>query len=42
MIVVGSRGRGEVARVVLGSVCHELLRMSARPVVVVHAGQPKP
>ncbi len=38
LLVVGSRGRSEVADVVLGSVSHELLRMSTRPVVVVHAG----
>jgi nucleotide-binding universal stress UspA family protein len=38
MTIVGNRGRSQVADVVLGSVSHELLRMSARPVVVVHAG----
>jgi nucleotide-binding universal stress UspA family protein len=38
LLVVGSRGRSEVAGAVLGSVSHELLRMSSRPVVVVHAG----
>lgn len=38
MVVVGNRGRGEVADVVLGSVSHELLRLSTKPVVVVHAG----
>ncbi len=37
-IVVGNRGRSEVADIVLGSVSHELLRMSNVPVVVVHAG----
>jgi nucleotide-binding universal stress UspA family protein len=41
MTVVGNRGRSEVADVVLGSVSHELLHMSTRPVVVVHAGQQK-
>jgi nucleotide-binding universal stress UspA family protein len=41
MTVVGNRGRSEVADVVLGSVSHELLRMSTRPVVVVHAGERK-
>jgi nucleotide-binding universal stress UspA family protein len=41
MIVVGNRGRSEVLEVVLGSVSHELLRMSTLPVVVVHAGQDK-
>ena len=38
LLVVGSRGRSEVAGAVLGSVSHESLRMSSRPVVVVHAG----
>ena len=38
LVVVGNRGRSEVADVVLGSVSHELLRMSSRPVVVVQAG----
>jgi nucleotide-binding universal stress UspA family protein len=41
-VVVGNRGRSEVAEIVLGSVAHELLRLSARPVVVVHAGKEKP
>jgi len=41
MIVVGTRGRGEVADVVLGSVSHELLRISTRPVVVVNAANRK-
>ena len=41
LVVVGNRGRGEVADVVLGSVSHELLRMSSAPVVVVHAGKQK-
>jgi nucleotide-binding universal stress UspA family protein len=36
-LVVGNRGRGEIADVVLGSVSHDLLRMSAVPVVVVNA-----
>jgi nucleotide-binding universal stress UspA family protein len=39
LVVVGNRGRSEMADVVLGSVSHELLRMSSRPVVVVHAGK---
>jgi len=42
LVVVGNRGRNEVAEIVLGSVVHELLRLSSRPVVVVHAGQEKP
>ncbi|MGO9660544.1 MAG: universal stress protein [Acidimicrobiales bacterium] len=41
LVVVGNRGRSEVADVVLGSVSHELLRMSTVPVVVVHAGVTK-
>lgn len=39
LVVVGNRGRSEVAEVVLGSVSHGLLRLSTRPVVVVHAGK---
>lgn len=39
MVVVGNRGRGELAEVVLGSVSHELLRTCSRPVVVVQAGK---
>lgn len=39
LVVVGNRGRRQVADVVLGSVSHELLRMSTIPVVVVHAGK---
>jgi nucleotide-binding universal stress UspA family protein len=42
LLVVGNRGRSEVAGIVLGSVVHELLRLSTRPVVVVHAGKQKP
>ncbi|HMK97993.1 MAG TPA: universal stress protein [Acidimicrobiales bacterium] len=41
LVVVGNRGRSEVADVALGSVSHELLRMSSIPVVVVHAGKEK-
>jgi nucleotide-binding universal stress UspA family protein len=37
-LVVGNRGHSKVADIVLGSVSHELLRMSRVPVVVVHAG----
>jgi nucleotide-binding universal stress UspA family protein len=40
-VVVGNRGRSEVAEVVLGSVSHELLRLATTPVVVVHAGKEK-
>ncbi len=41
LLVVGNRGRSEIADVVLGSVSHELLRMSTVPVVVVKAGAAK-
>jgi len=36
LIVVGSRHRGEIASLVLGSVGHELMRRSACPVAVAH------
>ena len=42
LVVVGNRGRNEVAEIVLGSVVHQLLGLSARPVVVVHAGKDVP
>jgi nucleotide-binding universal stress UspA family protein len=35
VIVVGRRGRGEVAELVLGSVSHELVLHSKRPVLVI-------
>lgn len=35
-IVVGSRGRGRLARATLGSVSHQLLNESDMPVVVLH------
>ncbi len=41
LLVVGNRGRSEIADIVLGSVSHELLRMSPVPVVVVKAGATK-
>lgn len=37
MIVVGSRGRGSVKSLVLGSVSSSLLTASTRPLLVVHA-----
>jgi nucleotide-binding universal stress UspA family protein len=35
MIIVGRRGRGEVAELLLGSVSHEVVLHSKRPVLLV-------
>jgi len=39
MLVVGSRGRGPVRAIVLGSVSRELAALADRPVLIVPAGQ---
>jgi nucleotide-binding universal stress UspA family protein len=36
MVVVGSRGRGAVARMLLGSVTSRLVHISSKPVLVAH------
>jgi nucleotide-binding universal stress UspA family protein len=40
LIVVGRRGRGGVAELVLGSVSHELVLHSKRPILVISANPP--
>lgn len=37
IVVVGSRGRGTVTGAVLGSLSHDLIAETSRPVLVVHA-----
>jgi nucleotide-binding universal stress UspA family protein len=38
VVIVGRRGRGEVAELLLGSVSHELVLHCKRPVLVISAG----
>ena len=40
LVVVGRRGRGGVAELLLGSVSHELVLNSKRPVLLVSQGKP--